>query len=144
MYGQLVEAARSTGGWLSAMELVQPQTHRRPQPAEGDAASGDEANDGARRKRRRRRRNRHGGVRRPGQPQGEQTPQGDAQPAAERPAPQLGPDGQPLRRRRRRRRRGRGGPRPAASGQTDPSSLVMLPGESLSGGDRAEDGSPGA
>ncbi|MBV8083998.1 MAG: AAA family ATPase, partial [Chloroflexi bacterium] len=139
MYGQLVEAARSTGGWMSAMELVQPQTHRRPQAAEGEAASSDEANEGARRRRRRRRRNRHGGVRRQAQPQGGQTQQGEAQPAVERPAPVLGPDGQPLRRRRRRRRRGRGGPRPAVPGQADPASLVVLPGESLSGSDRGED-----
>ena len=39
MYGQLVESSRSTGGWLSALEIVSQPGHRRPQravPAEGD------------------------------------------------------------------------------------------------------------
>jgi len=129
MYGQLVEAARSTGGWLSALELVQPGGQRRagPRPAAAEGGeSGDQAGDGASRRRRRRRRGRHGGARR--QP----VAAGEAAAAAEgagEPRPQLGPDGAPHRRRRRRRRRRGGGESPAPRD----GAAVVLPGESISG-----------
>ena len=126
MYGELVEAARSTGGWLSALEIVQ-------QPAAGGAskrrrrgrkgggqeqqlgpdgqplAPAAEGEEGAGRRKRRRRR-RRGGQAHPryvlgqdGQPVlGEDgQPILEEQPAAPQPQPQqpryvLGPDGQPV------------------------------------------------
>jgi len=107
MYGELVEAARSTGGWLSALDIVspgKPQRRRRGLPAtpprlgeDGQPLPVEEGEDGAARRRRRRRR------RGAAQPAGE-----PRQPAAAGEEPHLGPDGEPPRRRRRRRRRGRG------------------------------------
>ncbi len=142
MYGDLVEAARSTGGWLSALDIVspgKPQRRRRVASA-GPARVGEDGQPlpavdgedaGARRRRRRRRR---------GAPQvpGARPPGDPDQPAAEGSPPQLGPDGEPLRRRRRRRRRGRGTgtpapggdgpPAPAAEGAS-PGALHFAPGE---------------
>src|SRR5439155_4292422 len=65
MYGTLVEAARSTGGWLSAMELVQPVKHGRGRPqvpgeAEAGEGSASDGDDSRKRRRRRRRRGRRG------------------------------------------------------------------------------------
>jgi hypothetical protein len=108
MYGELVEAARSTGGWLSALEIVspgKPQRRRRGVPAlpprvgpDGEPLAVPDSEEGARRRRRRRRRGQ-------AQPLGDGQQQPTAQPPNE---PVLGPDGEPIRRRRRRRRRGRG------------------------------------
>jgi hypothetical protein len=109
MYGVLVEAARSTGGWLSASELVTPTTGKRTQaPRRRQAAAEGEVEvDGAGRSARRRRRR---GSRRPGQQQVAAVPgseeQAGAAPAA--PAEGTGEGTQGERRRRRRRRRGRG------------------------------------
>ena len=149
MYGELVEAARSTGGWLSAMELIQAPSRRR-----GGAGDGGESGDGepgtgegARRRRRRRRRGRRSGQR-------PDIAAGAPEQGAPTTTPGEGPpqrdgavDGQP-RRRRRRRRRGRGSgaagvqpggagslPAPGASGDAG-SPLgrpIVLPGEVVSG-----------
>ncbi|MBJ7610488.1 MAG: AAA family ATPase [Candidatus Dormibacteraeota bacterium] len=121
MYGELVEAARSTGGWLSALDIVspgKPQRRRRGAPvitprvgADGEPLPADESEEGARRRRRRRRRGQsqgQGGPRAAADAQ-QQTTTGDATTTET----QLGPDGEPLRRRRRRRRKGRG---PGAGG----------------------------
>jgi hypothetical protein len=121
MYGELVEAARAGGGWVSAAELVTPLKRkgggRRRDPAtgaiiDGEGEAGEEQLDHAR-KRRRRRRKRSG--------------------VAVTTVPIIGPDGLPVpqagegtaegeqlpgtgeqarRRRRRRRRRGGGGHAP--------------------------------
>jgi ATP-dependent RNA/DNA helicase IGHMBP2 len=143
MYGELVEAARSTGGWLSALDIVspgKPQRRRRGTPAparlgeDGQPLPAEESEEGAARRRRRRRR--RGSAQAPGtaRPAGEQRP-----PAPDGAPPQLGPDGEPLRRRRRRRRRGRGagsppGDLPAPSGTAvadtpPPGGLHFAPGE---------------
>jgi hypothetical protein len=113
MYGELVEAARSTGGWLSALDIVspgKPQRRRRSGAAtparlgeDGQPLPAVEGEEGAARRRRRRRR------RGPAQTTGAPRVAGEpGQPVTDGAVPQLGPDGQPLRRRRRRRRRGRG------------------------------------
>ncbi len=113
MYGELVEAARSTGGWLSALDIVSPgtpQRRRRPGPAslprvgeDGQTLPAEEGEEGAARRRRRRRRRGAASATVTG------ATAGDAhQPAAGAATPQLGPDGEPIRHRRRRRRRGRG------------------------------------
>ncbi|MEO8897740.1 MAG: AAA domain-containing protein [Candidatus Dormibacter sp.] len=114
MYGELVEAARSTGGWLSALDIVspgKPQRRRHGLPAAGQRVGPDgeplaipESEEGVRRRRRRRRRGtaQPAGVQAPG---ADRQQPGTAQPPGE---PVLGPDGEPIRRRRRRRRRGRG------------------------------------
>ncbi len=115
MYGELVEAARSTGGWLSALDIVspgKPQRRRRGPPAPGQRVGPDgeplpapESADGVRRRRRRRRRGTGATVRR----SRHRAPTGSSRVSAQPPAePVLGPDGEPVRRRRRRRRRGRG------------------------------------
>jgi hypothetical protein len=112
MYGVLVEAARSTGGWLSAGELVTPTKRtqaprRRPAVAAAAAEGAGDVEAPGRPARRRRRR----GARRPG-PQ--QQPVAAAAPGTEEEAAtaaaaggEAGTDGAPARR-RRRRRRGRG------------------------------------
>ncbi len=111
MYGMLVEASRSTGGWLSALELVsQPKPRRgeqRPpgQPSGGEG--GDEVDpERAAKRRRRRRRGRRGA---PNPVTAGATAEPGTDPGAQAP-PAV--DGQPQegaqRRRRRRRRRGRG------------------------------------
>ena len=120
MYGELVEAARSTGGWLSALDIVspgKPQRRRRGIPASGQRVGPDgeplaapESEEGVRRRRRRRRRG-------PAQPSGAPAPGADGQqPGSAQPhgEPVLGPDGEPIRRRRRRRRRSRGAGQTAA------------------------------
>ena len=78
MYGELVEAARSTGGWLSALDIVspgKPQRRRRgarrcrPRVGEdGQPLPATEGEDG--RARRRRRRRRRGGRPDPGRAPG--------------------------------------------------------------------------
>ena len=154
MYGQLVDAARSTGGWLSALELVQPPSRRRGgggagRTGEGGTEEGGEAGDGARRRRRRRRRGRRGGARPEVATGAERTsapPAGEGGAEASRTE-----EGAPRRRRRRRRRRGHGGGPAAApaapeagtggdvgAGQSfeetaPPVVPIVLPGESLSG-----------
>jgi hypothetical protein len=110
MYGVLVEASRSTGGWLSALELVsQPKPRRgeqRPSGQPGGAEGGEEGDpERAAKRRRRRRRGRRGGP--------VPVTAGTAEPGSETGAPvQPTLEGQPQegaqRRRRRRRRRGRG------------------------------------
>jgi len=118
MYGELVEASRSTGGWVSALDLVSPGKPQRrgrgsaPQPRVGDSGpAGDESEEGAARRRRRRRRRSGGQV--PAATPGTAAEQ--REPAAEGAEVQLGPDGEPLRRRRRRRRRGHGPAVPGAA-----------------------------
>ncbi len=147
MYGELVEAARSTGGWLSALDIVspgKPQRHRRggasvPARLGEDGqplpAADGEGEEGAARRRRRRRRRGSGQApavpRVPGEP---------GQVAAGGGPAQLGPDGEPLRRRRRRRRRGRGpatgapvaGATAPVDGAAVPGSLHFAPGETQS------------
>lgn len=121
MYGELVEAARAGGGWVSASELVTPlkkkggQQRKPGRPVtvgpDGEPVELPDGAEAAPRKRRRRRRKRSGQV------------------AAGVAVPQIGPDGEPIpvpevgapapgepgtgegrrRRRRRRRRSGRGG-----------------------------------
>jgi ATP-dependent RNA/DNA helicase IGHMBP2 len=123
MYGVLVEAARSTGGWLSAAELVTP-VKRTPAPRRRTAATAGAPAEGAaeaeapgRPARRRRRR----GARRSGQPV--VAPGTEEQVAA--PAAEGGADGAvdgagTERRRRRRRRRGRGSGAGAVAGAEGP------------------------
>jgi len=115
MYGALVEASRSTGGWLSALELVsQPKPNRGAPRQQQDGASvesgeGTETERAAKRRRRRRRGRR-------GAPQPAVASTDGSTPVVTQ--PQAG-EGQPqdgtLRKRRRRRRRGRG--RGAGTGQ---------------------------
>jgi len=122
MYGQLVEAARSTGGWVSAAEIVQPPVFRRgPQRVATEGAEAAPGEPGEGRRRRRRRRGRRGGAR-PVLPAAATAPtDGGGAPESTARPPEQGGDEQ--RRRRRRRRRGRGrGPRP-----------TQLPGETVSG-----------
>jgi hypothetical protein len=132
MYGQLVEAARSTGGWLSAQELVSPPGHRRPArgPGEGEKVETDEeaATDPSRRRRRRRRRGRRGGPR-PAIAAGASAttpPEAGGAPVGDQPAPGGAPGDRGPRRRRRRRRRGRGP-------NTEGNRPVVLPGEVVTG-----------
>ncbi len=145
MYGELVEAARSTGGWLSALDIVSPgkpqrQRRRGGAPAQprlgedGQPLPAVEGEEGPARRRRRRRRR--------GQGVGAGVPQVAGDPgqaaAAEAGPPQLGPDGEPIRRRRRRRRRGRGtgagvpgaegAPAAIADGSTGQGALHFAPG----------------
>ncbi|HEX3607636.1 MAG TPA: AAA domain-containing protein [Candidatus Dormibacteraeota bacterium] len=137
MYGVLVEAARSTGGWLPASELVTPTKQRsqapRRRPSAAPAAVEGEATEGegARPSRRRRRR----GARRPGQPVAV-APGAEDQTAAAAPGAEPGADGAPAQRRRRRRRRGRGTGAPGADGQADGAAAVTAttPGEPAEGG----------
>ncbi len=136
MYGQLVEAARSTGGWLNAQELVSAPGHRRPAraPGEGDKVETDEeaATDPSRRRRRRRRRGRRGGPR-PAIAAGASgstattPPQAGGAAAEGQPATDGAPGDRGPRRRRRRRRRGRGS-------NIDGNRPVVLPGEVVTGG----------
>jgi len=157
MYGTLVEAASSTGGWLSAMELVQPTKHGRggrprtpgtAEPAEGGGEGG--GGEGPRRRRRRRRRGRRGAPQPAGAP-GAAATEGAPAPDGSAPAAPLGPDGAPRRRRRRRRRgggHGRGGIAPAdgtapASPGTATDAPVVLPGETLSGAGRTGEADAG-
>jgi hypothetical protein len=109
MYGMLVEASRSTGGWLSALELVSQPKPRRGDPRQpGQAGGGETGEEGdperAAKRRRRRRRGRRGAA----LPVTASTEPGADAAGAAPPAV----DGQPQegaqRRRRRRRRRGRG------------------------------------
>jgi rubredoxin len=113
MYGVLVEAARSTGGWLPASELVTPTKRtqaprRRPAvPPVAAGGEGDVETPGRPARRRRRR-----GARRPGQQQQVTAAPGTEEQAAAAAggppaASEAGADGTPARR-RRRRRRGRG------------------------------------
>ena len=123
MYGELVEASRSTGGWLSALEIVSPgkppRRRGRGQVAgeEGQPAGGDLADAPARRRRRRRRRG--------GQAPAQGAVPTEAGDTAEANRPAIGPDGEPLRRRRRRRRRGRAAP--AAEGVAGEAAVVVPP-----------------
>ena len=109
MYGMLVEASRSTGGWLSALELVSQPKPRRGEPRQPGQGAGGEGGEEvadperAAKRRRRRRRGRRG------------VPQpviASTEPGAEGAAVAAPVEGQPQdgtqRRRRRRRRRGRG------------------------------------
>jgi len=127
MYGTLVEAARSTGGWLSALELVSQPKHRgggSRQP--GEAATGEPGEEGDAERAAKRRRRRRRGRRGTGQPAGT-TPEGGADAAARPPEGEPRPDGQP-RRRRRRRRRGRGrGPGVAVPAGQAPEGAVGEP-----------------
>jgi hypothetical protein len=115
MYGALVEASRSTGGWLSALELVSQPKPNRGAPRQQQDGAGVESGDGtdterAAKRRRRRRRGRRGA------PQPAVASTDGSTPVVTQ--PQAG-EGQPqdgtLRKRRRRRRRGRG--RGAGTGQ---------------------------
>ena len=105
MYGVLVEAARTTGGWLPAGELVTPTKRSTPQRRRQAAGEGEGEGEAARPGRRRRRR----GSRRPGQ-QVAAAVGTDEQGAVVAPTEEGGDaaTGGEQRRRRRRRRRGRG------------------------------------
>jgi hypothetical protein len=154
MYGELVEAARSTGGWVSAAELVAPVKKRKggPGPRQGIAAEAGEGGaavagvpgaPGTGKKRRRRGRKRRGGL------GGDQAaaqltlvgPDGEPIAGGEGGAVVLGPDGQPVegarKKRRRRRRRRSGVAGPGVQGE------VQLDGGGAEGGDSAPDGAPG-
>jgi hypothetical protein len=127
MYGQLVDAARNTGGWLSALELVSaPGQRRPPRPSQegGAAEAGEERQgEGVRRRRRRRRRGRPAGPR-PASVPAPEAPSGEGETADSGQPPSTG-EARPSRRRRRRRRRrgpGTGAPRP-----------LVLPGEVVTG-----------
>ncbi len=112
MYGMLVEASRSTGGWMSALELVSQPKPRRgdsrpPGQGGGTGEPGDETDpERAAKRRRRRRRGRRGA---PQPVAGVATEPGAEGATVTTTAPAEGqlPDGA-QRRRRRRRRRGRG------------------------------------
>jgi hypothetical protein len=111
MYGMLVEASRSTGGWMSALELVsQPKPRRgesRP-PGQGGGEQGDETDpERAAKRRRRRRRGRRGAPQPVAGVATEPGAEGAAVATTPPPADGQLPDGA-QRRRRRRRRRGRG------------------------------------
>ncbi|HEV7678411.1 MAG TPA: AAA domain-containing protein [Candidatus Dormibacteraeota bacterium] len=151
MYGELVEAARSTGGWVSAAELVTPvKKQRKGGPRQGGPGEGGGAPvegvpgaPGTGKKRRRR------GRKRSGRGAGEQV-------AAQMPL--LGPDGQPIavpvgedgqplqgvpgapgtgKKRRRRRRRRPGG----AAGAPGVQGEIGLNGEAAAGaGETGDDG----
>jgi len=147
MYGELVEAARSTGGWLSAMELVQPPARRRggpPATGEGGVEAEPGTGDGARRRRRRRRRGRRAGQR-PEIAAGGPDQAGAPIPDGATPERDGTAEGAP-RRRRRRRRRGRGSGSgagigsgiapsgaPAPGSASQPDRPIVLPGEVVSG-----------
>ena len=110
MYGMLVEASRSTGGWLSALELVsQPKPGRGSAPVRrakappSSPASGTDPERAAKRRRRRRR-----GRRGAPQPVVASTEGGVEAPAAPTAVRRGQPQDGTQRRRRRRRRRGRG------------------------------------
>ena len=132
MYGVLVEAARSTGGWLSAGELVTP-TKRSPAPRRRQAEGEGEGEAAGRPARRRRRR----GARRPAPGQVAATPGSEEQAAA---APAEGGEAVPGdRRRRRRRRRGRGsGAAPGAEGR--PEGAAATPAQGAEGAEGGEAG----
>jgi hypothetical protein len=109
MYGTLVEAARSTGGWLSALELVsQPKQGRGTPRPQGEGATVESGEPGdperAAKRRRRRRRGRRGAP----QPIAASTEGGVETPAGSPPSGEGQPPEGTQRRRRRRRRRGRG------------------------------------
>jgi hypothetical protein len=108
MYGMLVEASRSTGGWLSALELVSQPKPRRGDPRQpgqgGGGEAGDETDPERAAKRRRRRRRGRRGAALPVAASTEQGTDAGAAPPAVEGQPQEGAQ----RRRRRRRRRGRG------------------------------------
>jgi AAA domain len=113
MYGMLVEASRSTGGWMSALELVsQPKPHRSESRPPGQGIStgqpGEETDPERAAKRRRRRRRGRRGAQQPVAGVAIE-PGAEGAPVATTPPPADGqlPDGA-QRRRRRRRRRGRG------------------------------------
>ena len=120
MYGALVEASRSTGGWLSALELVsQPKPNRgqsRPQQEGGATVESGDGTDPERAAKRRRRRRRG----RRGAPQPVVATTDGSTPPVTTPTSGEAPlqDGA-QRKRRRRRRRGRGrGAGPPTTGQT--------------------------
>lgn len=106
MYGELVEAARAAGGWISASELLGPKKKGGAQVAAGEPGEGAGA---PRPKRRRRRRRRPGGVAGAGAVAASSpAAEGGAAAAGEAGTPAQGTEAPPARRRRRRRRR-RGG-----------------------------------
>jgi len=161
MYGELVEAARSTGGWVSAAELVTPVKKRKGgqrAPQQGAAAGAGEGGEGVPgapgtgKKRRRRGRKRGRG----------------AAGGAEQAAAQLtliGPDGEPIaapegggaagvpgapgapgtgkKRRRRRRRRGAGGGGEGAVGAESGAAAAEGGSDAVAGGEGG-DGQPRA
>ena len=132
MYGVLVEAARSTGGWLSAGELVTP-TKRSPAPRRRQAEGEGEGEAAGRPARRRRRR----GARRPAPGQVAAAAGSEEQAAA---APAEGGEAVPGdRRRRRRRRRGRGsGAAPGAEAR--PEGAAATPAQGAEGAEGGEAG----
>src|SRR5207302_1183054 len=93
MYGTLVEAARRTGGWLSATDLVQPAKQGRGRgegAGQGDAVEGEPGTGEEGVRRRRRRRRRRGVV-----PQIAAGAEGAAQPQAGAPGQPRPADGEP-------------------------------------------------
>jgi len=115
MYGELVEAARVAGGWVSASELVAPPKSKKGQGRRQHAATGEAEliEEGAevavpgRSRRRRRRRKRSGSG--AGVPGAEAVAQGEAVAGTggeDALSPGEGMPGAPRRKRRRRRRRG--------------------------------------
>jgi ATP-dependent RNA/DNA helicase IGHMBP2 len=143
MYGELVEAARSTGGWVSAAELVTPVKKRKggaqQVAAGGEGGEGVPGAPGTGKKRRRRGRKRRGGA------GGEQQAAGQLS--------FIGPDGEPVapaagggegvpgapgtgkKRRRRRRRRGGGGGEGGVAPGVDVQAGGGGPGEGFTAGE---------
>ena len=121
MYGVLVEAARESGGYIPAAEVMSPR--RRPDHtfgSDGEAGLGEGAPS------RRRRRRRRGGA--AGQAPPALQPDGQPIAPAEEVAGAEGEAGQTARRRRRRRRRGGTHPE-MAGGVPGPDGQAQLSGE---------------
>jgi len=140
MYGMLVEASRSTGGWMSALELVSQPKPRRgesrpPGQGGGTGEPGDETDpERAAKRRRRRRRGRRGAPQPVAGVATEPGAEGAAVTTTPPPADGQLPDGA-QRRRRRRRRRGRGrGPGAGQPGVATENGDPSAPGGESDGG----------
>ncbi len=122
MYGVLVEAARESGGYVPAADVVSPR--RRQDHAFGSDGEPGPAEGGGQQRRRRRRR--RGGA--TGQAPAGVGPDGQTLVPAAGPAGVDGETGQPARRRRRRRRRG-GAPPGVPGGGLAPDGQPLPAGE---------------
>ncbi len=136
MYGALVEASRSTGGWLSALELVSQPKPNRGQPRqqqEGGATveSGDGTDPERAAKRRRRRRRGRRGAAQPAVATTDGSTPAVIAPTSGEGQPQDGTQRKRRRRRRRGRGRGMGAGSPTAEGLPNgPDGQAAPPGES--------------